>query len=126
MKKLQGTLSTRTMSKHNNAIKSAARYMMKVQRPCTVAECYENMTIKRGKLYRTSGRSISLRQLESKVMRHPVFTRYDGKPKTYSCTIEQYSSYFDDDPNFNRYLNEHKKEYAREYYHRRKEENANE
>lgn len=103
-RKLVGILSTRSMSKKNNGIKAAARYMIKKGRPCSVGECYTNMTNKKGTLYRSSKSSVTQRQLESRVNRHPIFKQHNGKPKTYTCTLEAYVSYFeDDDPFYNYY-----------------------
>ena len=103
-RKFVGILSTRSRSKKNNGINSAARYMIKKGRPCSVGECYTNMTNKKGTLYRSSKSSVTQRQLESSVNRHPVFKKHIGKPKKYSCTLEAYVSYFEDnDPFFNYY-----------------------
>ncbi len=103
-RKLVGILSTRSMSKKNNGIKAAARYMIKKGRPCSVGECYSNMTNKKGTLYRSSKSSVTQRQLESRVNRHPIFKKYEGKPNKYTCTLDAYVSFFDDkDPFYNYY-----------------------
>ena len=98
MKKLEGRLSRRTMSTQNDSIKCAARYLLGKSTPCTVAECFQNMTFKSGKLYRVSARATTLRRVESRMARHPILTKYDTKPRTYSCTLEDYEEYFDCDP----------------------------
>ena len=97
-KELQGRLSRRTMSKQNDSIKCAARYLLGKSTPCPVAECFQNMTFKSGKLYRVSARATTLRRVESRMARHPIFTKHNTKPKTYSCTLEDYEEYFDCDP----------------------------
>ena len=125
--RLTGILSSRSMSKRNNGIKAVARYIIKKGEPCSVAECYANMTNKKGTLYRSSKSAVTQRQLESRINRHPIFKKYDTKPRTYTCTLEQYISYFqDDDPFFNYYdtdseeVKTRRNEYARR---KRNEEN---
>jgi hypothetical protein len=98
VRKLEGRLSRRTMSKQNDAIKCSARYLLGKSTPRTAAECFEHMTFKSGKLYRVSARATTLRRLESRMARHPILTKYDTKPRTYSCTLEDYEEYFDCDP----------------------------
>ena len=99
-KELKGRLSKRTMSKQNDSMKCAARYLLGKSTPRTAAECYEYMTYKSGRLYRLSARSISLRALESRMNRHPIIKKHDTKPRTYSCQLEDYEEYFDCDPSY--------------------------
>lgn len=99
--RLNGKLSRRTMSKRNDSIKCAARYLLGKTTPLTAAECFHNMTFKSGRLYRVSARATTLRRLESRMTRHPVFTKHDTHPKTYTCTLKEYEDYFDDDPTYN-------------------------
>ena len=98
MKQLEGRISRRTMSKKNDSIKCAARYLLGKTTPCTAAECFEHMTFKSGKLYRISNRATSLRRLESRLIRHPIIKKHDTKPRTFSCSLEDYENYFDCDP----------------------------
>ncbi len=97
-KKLNGLLTNRTMSQHNDSIKCTARYLINKGGKRTSAECFHNMTFKSGRLYRSSARATSLRKLESRIRRHPVIKCHDTKPRTYSCTVEVYEQYFEDDP----------------------------
>lgn len=98
MKQLEGRISRRTMSKKNDSIKCAARYLLGKSTPRTAAECFQEMTFKSGRLYRVSARATTLRTLESRMARHPVLTKHNTKPKTYSCTLKEYEDYFDCDP----------------------------
>ena len=99
-KRLSGHLSKRSMSQQNNTVKAAARYLMKVKRPCSASEVFQHMTTKSGKLYRKCRGSSTYSKLRSKMLRHPVFTNHNTTPKTFTCNMTQYNSYFDDDPSF--------------------------
>jgi len=99
-KPLDGSISRKTMSKSNNSIRCAARYLLLAEKKCLASECYVNMRFKSGKLYRTSGQSTSLRKLEARMGRHPALTQHKqekGAP-LYTCTLEAYEDYFLDDP----------------------------
>ena len=99
-KPLNGSLSRKTMSKRNNSVRCAARYLLIAKKKCTASECFINMKYKSGKLYRSGANSTSLRKLESRMSRHPVLQRYtpQGSPAVFTCTLEAYEEYFDDDP----------------------------
>tara|TARA_R110000824_G_scaffold238837_3_gene427543 strand:- start:90 stop:455 length:366 start_codon:yes stop_codon:yes gene_type:complete len=97
---LNGRINRRVRGQNNDSMKAAARYLVFKKPTATAAECYENMTFKSGRLYRISTRSISLRKLEARMLRHPVFTLESTHPNTYSCTLKAYQEYYDDDPSY--------------------------
>tara|TARA_R110000751_G_scaffold109345_1_gene206415 strand:+ start:4858 stop:5199 length:342 start_codon:yes stop_codon:yes gene_type:complete len=87
--------------KHKNSIRLAARYLLITKRECHAAEVYQNMTFKNGKTVRINNQSCSLGTLRTKMSKHPVFRKSATKPYKYTCDIDLYREYFDDDPFFN-------------------------
>ena len=88
----------RMVDKHKMILGLAARYLVITGGEMTAEKVYQNMTFKSGKFAHKSTQCSSLLTLQAKMSKHPVFTKVGTRPYTYTCTLKEYNTHFDDDP----------------------------
>ena len=91
-------MGRKMVDKHKFLMRLAARYLVVTKKELLAAEVYQNMTFKNGKLVRNSNQSCSLSTLQMKMSKHPVFVKSGTRVNRYTCSLESYKEYFDDDP----------------------------